>query len=182
MSRRPTTALFAAMWWTAIGHEVRNIDGRKLAVPISKIRTAAAAAGCAVALIGFATAAPASAAPAAPDSARAGAVAAAGRSDFCDSYVCGSGTFTLSASRKNLTGAMSVRFPCGIGVTSARIRLVTHAVTTGYQYGAWHTTTTCGTYKTFGGLSWTQNESIYEWYIQETRSGGGIANGNRVQI
>ncbi|MEH0450281.1 hypothetical protein QA811_43905, partial [Streptomyces sp. B21-102] len=152
---------------------VRNIDRRRLTVSISKIRTAAAVASCVIALSGFATAAQASAAPSAPDSARADAVAAAaaGRSDFCDSYVCGSGTFTLSADRKKLTGAMSVRFPCGKGLTSASIRLVTHAVYTGYQYGAWHKTTTCGAYKTFGGLSWSQGETIYEWAIQESRSG-----------
>jgi len=162
---------------------VRNIDGRKLTVSISKSRTAAAVASCVIALTGSATAAQASAAPSAPGSARADAVAAvaAGRSDFCDSYVCGSGTFTLSANRKKLTGAMSVRFPCGRGLTSASIRLVTHAVDTGYQYGAWHDTTTCGVYKTFGGLSWSQRESIYEWAIEEHRSGGGTATGNWVQ-
>ncbi|MFI7497626.1 hypothetical protein ACIBVL_03775 [Streptomyces sp. NPDC049687] len=160
---------------------VRNIDGRKPTVPISRIRSAATLAGCLIALAGLATAAPASAAPSAPNS--AGAAAAAGRSDYCDSYVCGSGTFTFSASRRQLTGAMSVRFPCNTGVTYARIRIVTEtASSTGKQYGAWHTTTTCGQYATFSNLTWNQSESIYSWAIQENRSGGGIATGNWLQI
>ncbi|MFJ1805147.1 MULTISPECIES: hypothetical protein [unclassified Streptomyces] len=164
---------------------VRNTEGRKLEVSRSKIRTTAAVTGCVIALGGFATAAPASAAPSAPHGARAGVVQAAiapsftGRSDYCDSYVCGSGTFTDSNSKRNLTGAMSVRFPCNKGVTSARIRLVTNAPT-GKRYGAWHTTQSCGQYALFGNLAWTQSEPIYAWAIEENRSGGGLATGSWV--
>lgn len=154
---------------------------------VSKIRTAATVAGCVIAMGGLATASPASAAPAAPHSTRAGAAPAAvapsltGRSDYCDSYVCGSGTFTDSNSKHKLAGSMSVRFPCNKGVTSARIRIVVTTATS-TQYGAWHETFDCGQYALFGNLSWSQEFQIYSWAIQENRSGGGIATGNWVYV
>lgn len=81
--------------------------------------------------------------------------AGTGRSDLCNSYVCGSGTFTFSGT--TLTGAMSMKRTCG-STTAASIQIVVIGKDGGALFGPVHQITlACNNYQSFTNLKWTQS-------------------------
>ncbi|MEU3464316.1 hypothetical protein ABZ721_30715 [Streptomyces sp. NPDC006733] len=103
--------------------------------------------------------------------ANAATAVSTGRSDACNSYACGSGTFT-STDAYTLKGAMSVKLTCGKGQNLAAIKIIVEGVDGKQQSGAQHTIGKCGQLTLFSNLTWHQASAIRWWRVLVNSTNG----------